>query len=44
MVQALQLDWFVISARNPFLSSQRACDEQSIWWFALGQVATGVSD
>ena len=34
MVQALRLDWFVVSGfptRNTFLSSQRACDEQSIW-------------
>ena len=46
MVQALQLDWFVVSGfptRNTFLSSQRACDEQSIWPLLLGQVESGVS-
>ncbi len=43
MSQALQLDWFVVSARNTFLSSQRACDEQSIWRLFLGQVEGGVS-
>ena len=43
MSQALQLDWLVVSARNTFLSSQRACDEQSIWRFALGQVESSVS-
>ena len=43
MSQALQLDWFVILARNTYLSSQRACDEQSIGWFAFGQVENGLS-
>ena len=42
MSQALQLDWFVVSARNTFLSSLRACDEQSIWRFVLGQVESRV--